>query len=107
MLSVSPQISRRTFLKASVILAGSASLNATSAKERSHGKGPLMGYVGTFSSPLRNVLATQVDLPPGNGRGIHLYQLDRLTGAMTASELCELGNSPDGQVVNASGTRLY
>ena len=28
---------------------------------------PLMAYVGTFSSPLRDVLPTQVDLPPGNG----------------------------------------
>jgi hypothetical protein len=30
-----------------------------------------MAYVGTFNSPLRDVLPTQVDLPPGNGRGIH------------------------------------
>ena len=46
-------------------------------------KGPLMAYVGTFSSPLRDVLPTQVDLPPGNGRGIHLFQVNRATGAMT------------------------
>jgi hypothetical protein len=38
---------------------------------------PLMAYVGTFSSPLRDVLPTQVDLPPGNGRGIHSFQVDR------------------------------
>ena len=31
------------------------------------GPGPLMAYVGTFSSPLRDTLPTQVDLPPGNG----------------------------------------
>ena len=31
---------------------------------------PLVAYVGTFSSPLPDVLPTQVDLPPGNGRGI-------------------------------------
>jgi len=36
----------------------------------------------TFSSPLRDVLPTQVDLPPGNGRGIHLYQVDRNTGRL-------------------------
>ncbi len=28
---------------------------------------PLMAYVGTFSSPLKDTLPTQVDLPPGNG----------------------------------------
>ncbi len=35
-------------------------------------KRPLVAFVGTFSSPLHNVRPTQVDLPPGNGRGIHL-----------------------------------
>ncbi len=42
---------------------------------------PLMAYVGTFSSPLGDVLPTQVDLPPGNGRGIHILRVDRATGA--------------------------
>ena len=32
-------------------------------------RGKLMAYVGTFSSPLQDMLPTQVDLPPGNGRG--------------------------------------
>ena len=56
--------------------------------------GPLMAYVGTFSSPLRDVLPTQVDLPPGNGRGIHLFQVDRVTGAMTPAGIHEMGTSP-------------
>ena len=43
---------------------------------------PLIAYVGTFSSPLRDVLPTQVDLPPGNGRGIHIFEVDRASGAM-------------------------
>ena len=66
-----------------------------------------MAYVGTFSSPLRDVLPTQVDLPPGNGRGIHLYQVDRTTGAMTPSGVYELGTSPSCLALNAAGTRLY
>ena len=41
-----------------------------------------MAYVGTFSSPLRDVLPTQVDLPPGNGRGIHLFHVNRDNGAL-------------------------
>ncbi len=68
---------------------------------------PLIAYVGTFSSPLRDVLPTQVDLPPGNGRGIHLFQVDRATGAMTACGVYELGTSPSCLVLNAAGTRLY
>jgi hypothetical protein len=77
-------ISRRSFLKASSGMAGGASLLAGLLQAQSGGaKGALMAYVGTFSSPLRDVLPTQVDLPPGNGRGIHLFQADRTTGALT------------------------
>ena len=66
-----------------------------------------MAYVGTFSSPLRDVLPTQVDLPPGNGRGIHLFQVDRATGAMTPAGIYDLGTSPSCLALNAAGTRLY
>ncbi len=66
-----------------------------------------MAYVGTFSSPLRDVLPTQVDLPPGNGRGIHIFQVDRFTGAMTPSGVCEVGTSPSCLALNAAGPRLY
>ncbi len=69
--------------------------------------GPLMAYVGTFSSPLEDMPATQVDLPPGNGRGIHLFQVDRVTGAMTAQGVYELGTSPSCLALNTAGTRLY
>jgi len=68
---------------------------------------PLVAYVGAFTSPLRDVLPTQVDLPPGNGRGIHILQVDRSTGAMTPLGVCEMGTSPSGLVLNAAGTRLY
>lgn len=66
-----------------------------------------MAYVGTFSSPLRDMLPTQVDLPPGNGRGIHLFQVDRVTGALTPSGAYELGTSPNCLAINAAGTRMY
>ena len=69
--------------------------------------GPLFAYVGTFSSPLRDVLPTQVDLPPGNGRGIHLFRVDRATGAMTPAGVHEMGTSPSCLALNAAGTRLY
>jgi 6-phosphogluconolactonase (cycloisomerase 2 family) len=68
---------------------------------------PLLAYVGTFSSPLRDVLPTQVDLPPGNGRGIHLFRVDRETGAMKPVGVHEMGTSPSSLVVNSTGTRLY
>jgi len=66
-----------------------------------------MAYVGTFSSPLKDMLPTQVDLPPGNGRGIHLFQVDRDSGALTPRGVVEMGSSPSCLAINAAGTRLY
>ena len=68
---------------------------------------PLMAYVGTFSSPLGEVLPTQVDLPPGNGRGIHLFQVDRQSGSLTPQGTYDLGTSPSCLAVSADGTRMY
>src|SRR5262245_24359547 len=70
-------------------------------------KEPLLAYVGTFSSPLKDVLPTQVDLPPGNGRGIHIFEVNRATGAMTPAGIQEIGTSPSCLAINASGTHLY
>jgi 6-phosphogluconolactonase (cycloisomerase 2 family) len=53
------------------------------------------------------MLPTQVDLPPGNGRGIHLFQVDRGTGAMTPIGTVDMGTSPSCLALNAAGTRLY
>jgi len=69
--------------------------------------GPLIVYVGTFSSPLQDVLPTQVDLPPGNGRGIHLFKMDRTTGALEPAGIHEMGISPSCLVLNGAGTHLY
>lgn len=105
---------RRSFLKTAAMAAATAPLTealaapaqAGEARDRG-GEGRLMAYVGTFSSPLTNVLPTQVDLPPGNGRGIHLFHVDRSTGALHPAGIHEMGNSPSCLAVNAAGTRLY
>ena len=68
---------------------------------------PLIAYVGTYTSPLKNVRPTQVDLPPGNGRGIHIFQVDRNTGVMTPRGVHEMGSSPSCLAFNAAGTRMY
>jgi 6-phosphogluconolactonase len=105
---IAPGISRRSFLKTSSALAASAPLLTGLLKAQAgQTKGPLMAYVGTFSSPLRDMLPTQVDLPPGNGRGIHLFQVNRTTGALTTSGVYELGTSPNCLALNAAGTRMY
>jgi 6-phosphogluconolactonase len=94
----------KTFLAlvgATTLLTGSLDAQSTTAAD------PLIAYVGTFSSPLNDILPTQVDLPPGNGRGIHLFKIDRTSGAMTSIGIFETGTSPSCLALNAAGTRLY
>ncbi|WP_145310348.1 lactonase family protein [Gimesia fumaroli] len=103
-----PKLSRRSFLKTSVTMAGTFPLVSELAHANSHDVSePLMAYVGTFSSPLQDVLDTQVDLPPGNGRGIHLFQVDRETGGLTPAGIHAMGTSPSCLAVNTAGTHLY
>ncbi|HVO09524.1 MAG TPA: lactonase family protein [Vicinamibacteria bacterium] len=103
---IAPDPTRRSFLKGSLALAAGA-LADSPQPARSAPSGPLVAYVGTFSSPLRDVLKTQVDLPPGNGRGIHLFEVDRTSGALRQTGVQEMGTSPSCLALNASGTRLY
>jgi 6-phosphogluconolactonase len=102
------RVSRRSFLKGSVALAATAPLtNGWLNAQSPEGAGPLFAYVGTFSSPLRDVLPTQVDLPAGNGRGIHAFRVNRETGALTPAGVHEMDTSPSCLVVSPAGTRLY
>ncbi|HSU57659.1 MAG TPA: beta-propeller fold lactonase family protein, partial [Candidatus Dormibacteraeota bacterium] len=101
-------LSRRNFLKETgVFVASTQVFGRRALAEAITSKGPLIGYVGTFSSPLHDVLPTQVDLPPGNGRGIHIFRIDRVTGAMIAAGVYETGTSPSYLVVNREGTHVY
>ncbi len=97
-----PSPSRRGFLSASA-----ATLAATALAKPEAEAAPLVAYVGTFSAPLKDVLPTQVDLPPGNGRGIHIFTVNRTTGVLTPACVYESGVSPSHLVANAAGTRLY
>ena len=99
--------SRRSFLKTSSALAGGPLLASTALAQSVGAGGPLIVYVGTFSSPLQDVLPTQVDLPPGNGRGIHLFEMDRTTGALEPAGIHEMGISPSCLALSAAGTHLY
>ena len=102
-----PNRSRRSFVKTSAALAGTVPFcGELLAAQLEPADGPLVAYVGTFSSPLRDVLPTQVDLPPGNGRGIHVFHVNRATGAMTLAGVHEMGASPSCLALSKSGTRL-
>jgi 6-phosphogluconolactonase (cycloisomerase 2 family) len=94
--------SRRSFVGNSAAACGVLVQALPSDKQ-----GSLFAYVGTFSSPLKNVLPTQVDLPPGNGRGIHIFRADRQSGSLTPAGITEMGTSPSCLVANRGGTRIY
>ena len=100
-------LSRRAFLKGATALAGGIAIFPLPDARASDPTAPLMAYVGTFSSPLVNVRSTQVDLPPGNGRGIHLFQVDRATGALSPAGVFAQTSSPSCLAINAAGTRMY
>jgi 6-phosphogluconolactonase (cycloisomerase 2 family) len=106
MATVSQEItvepSRRSFLKTGAAWAGTSALSRAGSREAD-----LFAYVGTFSSPLRDTLPTQVDLPPGNGRGIHIFRVNRDTGETTPVGVHELGTSPSHLAINSVGTVLY
>lgn len=99
--------SLRFFLKTTIMLTGVMPLAGALQAQVADGRGRLMAYVGTYTSPLQNMKATQVDLPPGNGRGIHLFEVDRNSGAMTPAGVHEMGTSPSALVFDAAKTHLY
>jgi 6-phosphogluconolactonase len=101
-------LSRRAFLKATAAITGvSPAAEALARTPSRPAAGRLFAYVGTFSSPLRDTLPTQVDLPPGNGRGIHQFLVDRAAGSLSPRGVVEMGTSPSCLTVNAARTCLY
>jgi len=102
-------ITRRSLLKTSTAMVASGPMIWASIPQgrAASDAAPLMAYVGTYTAPLKNMPSTQVDLPPGNGRGIHLFQVDRVTGAMTPSGVVEMGTSPSALAFDASARHLY
>jgi 6-phosphogluconolactonase (cycloisomerase 2 family) len=70
-------------------------------------EGSLFAYVGTYSSPPVDAPPGKVDLPAGNGRGIHVFRVDRSTGALTAVGVTEHYTSPSALAFDATGTHVY
>lgn len=82
-------------------------LATTAAALAATPRGPLLAYVATYSSPPVDTPPGKVDLPPGNGQGIHVFRVDRATGALTPAHVFPSGVSPSFVAFNADGTRLY
>lgn len=97
-------VSRRGFLTHA---SGIALTGASLTRRPPQGDAPLFAYVGTYSSPPVDTPPGKVDLPPGNGRGIHIFRVDRRTGALTPAGVAPHHTSPSALAIDAGGTRLY
>ncbi|AMY08965.1 6-phosphogluconolactonase [Luteitalea pratensis] len=101
-------LTRRSFVTAATGLASVAPALARGAtSQASTSSGGLFAYVGTYSSPPVDAPPGKVDLPPGNGRGIHIFRVDRTTGTLTAAGVTDHYTSPSALVFDATGTHLY
>lgn len=101
-------LTRRSFVRSATALATMAPGLARAATARSvAADGPLLAYVGTYSSPPADAPPGKVDLPPGNGRGIHIFSVDRATGALSPVGVTAVYTSPSALAVDATGSHVY
>ncbi|HUR58863.1 MAG TPA: lactonase family protein, partial [Opitutaceae bacterium] len=100
-------MTRRSFLQTATGLALAGPTLVSLRAQAPGARGPLMAYVGTYSSPAVDRAPGKVDLPPGNGRGIHLFRVDRRSGALSPAGVYEHPTSPSSLAINGAGTRMY
>ena len=94
---------RRGFLKGVTILAATSPAFARTPRQRqSSGKVPMIAYVGTYSLPQGPAGAAT-----GNGQGIHLFDLDPASGALTPREVIANPSNPAWLAFDPSRTHLY
>ncbi len=99
-------LTRRSFVRSATALAAVAPGLARAVGAQSPATpGALLAYVGTYSSP--PALAPSVDLPPGTGRGIHIFSVDRSTGVLSPAGVVEHYTSPSALAFDATGTHVY
>ncbi len=98
----SGKTARREFLKAATILAAAGPLRASAGPlQATSMKGPILAYVGTYSSPQGPEGST------GNGQGIYLCEMNPATGALKQRELFPDASNPSWLACNSAGTHLY
>ncbi len=93
--------SRRGFLKGAAALALTRPSFALAQGQAKSLKGPILAYVGTYSSP------QGPEGSKGNGMGIHLFQMDTSTGALSPRELVMDDSNPSWLAFDPSRTHLY
>ena len=88
---------RRAFLKdVATLSALSPALGPLTPGAQVRTKPPIFAYVGTYSAP-----------GSGAGRGIHIFQFDPATGALTDRGVLASAANPSWITINTAGTHLY
>ncbi len=101
-------LSRRTFVaRVSGAAALAPSLAAALPTQPATRGGPLFAYVGTYSAPPAASSSGRGTPPGANGRGIHIFTVDRTTGALTPAGIVEHHTSPSALAFDAAGARVY
>lgn len=96
------ETSRRGFLKQAAALALIRSLITRAQDSRmSRAKGPILAYVGTYSSPLGP------EGTKGNGQGIHVFEMNPSTGLLSPRQVFPSDSNPAWLAFDPSKTRLY
>jgi 6-phosphogluconolactonase len=96
-------LTRRSFVRSATALAAVApGLSRATVAQGPATPLPLLAYVGTYSSP-----PGKGDPPAGTGRGIHIFTVDRTTGALSPAGVLEHHTSPSALVWDATGTHVY
>jgi 6-phosphogluconolactonase len=94
--------SRRYFLKNAAALSVGGSLVARARQKQAHrGNGPILAYVGTYSSP------QGPEGSKGHGQGIYLFEMNPGTGALSQREVFPDPSNPSWLAFDPSRTHLY
>ncbi|HTV03304.1 MAG TPA: lactonase family protein [Luteitalea sp.] len=100
-----PVPSRRAFLTQAAGVAVSAPVMAGAGQRAAQQSAPLFAYVGTYTT--RPDAKPRPDPPSNNGRGIHIFRVDRMTGGLTPVGVAEHPTSPSALAFGAGSAYLY
>jgi len=95
------RISRRGFLSGAAALAFMRSSFALRRGPANSSKGPILAYVGTYSSP------QGPEGSKGNGQGIYLFRMDPSTGALSPCGLFADDSNPSWLAFDPPKKHLY
>jgi 6-phosphogluconolactonase len=93
---------RRGFFKTAAALATAApAFRSSSMRAEGPGKGPILAYAGTYSSP------QGPEGKPGRGQGIHLLEMNPATGELTPRGIFPNDSNPSWMAFDATRAHLY